>query len=345
MKKVLITGCAGFIGFHIAKKLLDKNVNVIGIDNLSRAGSDKNLLLLKNYNNFNFFCVDIRNFDEISNIFSKFSEFDLVIHQAAQVAVTTSISNPRLDFETNALGTFNLLEATRLFTPKSVFQFASTNKVYGIMEELSVIETDGRYIYEDLKNGVSENFKLDFHSPYGCSKGVADQYVRDYHRIYGLKTMVLRQSCIYGTRQFGVEDQGWVAWFTIASLLGKNLTIYGDGKQVRDILWVDDLVEAYIALFKNSEKASGQIFNLGGGSDFTLSLNELVESLSKHKVLTSRPDLSQWRPGDQKVYISDIKKITKLTGWKPKTNPEQGLKILIDWCKKNANLLGDVLNK
>ena len=344
MKKVLITGCAGFIGSHISEKLLKQSVEVIGIDNLSRAGADKNLSLLNSHENFNFFSSDIRNFDQISKIFKQHSGIDLIIHQAAQVAVTTSVTNPRLDFETNALGTFNLLEATRLYSPKSVFQFASTNKVYGTMEELEVIEINGKYNYKNLKNGVSEKFNLDFHSPYGCSKGVADQYVRDYHRIYGLKTMVLRQSCIYGTRQFGVEDQGWVAWFTIASILGKNTTIYGDGKQARDLLWIDDLVDAYLALYKKSDLASGQIFNLGGGPDNILSLNELVEYLTKYKVMKTKPKFSNWRPGDQKIFASNINKITNLTGWKPKTSTNQGIKLLIDWCKNNGNLLGDVLN-
>ena len=345
MKKVLITGCAGFIGFHISKKLLKQNINVVGIDNLSRAGSDLNLSLLKNYKNFNFFHVDIQNYDKLCKIFLEFTGFDLVIHQAAQVAVTKSISNPRLDFETNALGTFNLLEATRLFSPEAVFQFASTNKVYGTMEEVDVLEVNGRYNYKNLKNGVSEKFKLDFHSPYGCSKGVADQYVRDYFRIYGLKTMVLRQSCIYGTRQFGVEDQGWIAWFAIASILGKNITIYGDGKQVRDVLWIDDLVEAYISLYEKAENTAGQIFNLGGGFENILSINELVNYLTKYKVIKSKPKFSQWRPGDQKIYVSDIKKISDMTGWKPKITPEKGIKLLVDWCKKNGNLLGDIINK
>ncbi len=344
MKKVLITGCAGFIGSHIAEKLLSQSIDVIGIDNLSRAGSDKNLSILKTYDNFTFFKADIRNFEDISKIFTQTTNIDLVIHQAAQVAVTSSILNPRLDFEINALGTFNLLEATRLFSPNSVFQFASTNKVYGTMEELEVLESNARYKYKNIKNGISENFKLDFHSPYGCSKGVADQYVRDYHRIYGLKTMVLRQSCIYGTRQFGVEDQGWVAWFTIASILGKKLTIYGDGKQVRDLLWIDDLVDAYISLYEKADVAAGHIFNLGGGSENTLSLNELVNQLIEYDIMKSKPRLSQWRSGDQKVFVSDIKKISNLTGWKPKVSTEKGIKLLVQWCKKNGNLLGNVLN-
>lgn len=345
MKKVLVTGCAGFIGFHISEKLLKQSVEVIGIDNLSRSGSENNLSILDTYENFKFFKADIRNFEEISKIFQQYIGIDLIIHQAAQVAVTTSITDPRLDFDTNALGTFNLLEATRLFSPDSVFQFASTNKVYGTMEELEVIEVDGKYNYKKLKKGVNEEFNLDLHSPYGCSKGVADQYVRDYNRIYGLKTMVLRQSCIYGTRQFGVEDQGWVAWFAIASILGKKTTIYGDGKQARDLLWIDDLVDAYIALYEKSDLASGQIFNLGGGSENILSLNELVDYLSKDNLMKINPQFSSWRPGDQKIYVSDIKKINELTGWKPKTSTKEGIKLLIDWCKKNGNLLGDVLNK
>ena len=237
--KILITGCAGFIGCHLSKHYLNKGAQIVGIDNLSRRGSGTNLKWLQSQSNgnFKFYNQNVCSFPDILNIYREYAPFDMVIHEAAQVAVTTSTTDPRTDFEINALGTFNMLEATRMFSPEALFQYASTNKVYGKMNNVEVVRRNGRYEYKDLKEGVAEDFQLDFHSPYGCSKGSADQYVRDYHRIYGLKTTVLRQSCIYGTRQFGIEDQGWVAWFTIASILKKPITIYGDGRQVRDVLW------------------------------------------------------------------------------------------------------------
>jgi CDP-paratose 2-epimerase len=190
-----------------------------------------------------------------------------------------------------------------------------------------------------MKSGIPENRCLDFHSPYGCSKGAAEQYVHDYYRIYGLKTVVLRQSCIYGTRQFGVEDQGWISWFVIASLLKKPLTIYGDGKQVRDILWIDDLVDAYSKLFINSEKTAGNIFNVGGGPDNCISLHDLVKILKDEGILRETPRYDEWRPGDQKVYISDIKKIKKMVGWEPKVKPLEGIKKLIQWSIENKQIL------
>ena len=345
MEKVLITGCAGFIGFHLAQHFLESGASVIGVDNLSRKGCETNLeILLKNYEkNFVFHNEDIRNFSGIEAIFKKHAPFDLVIHEAGQVAVTTSIANPREDFEINALGTFNLLEATRLYSPDSFFEFASTNKVYGKMNDLSVVERNGRYEYEELPNGVSEEYSLDFHSPYGCSKGTADQYVRDYNRIFGLKTVVLRQSCIYGTRQFGVEDQGWVAWFTIASVLNKPITIYGDGKQGRDLLWIDDLVSAYVGLYKNADRVAGKIFNVGGGSENILSLLELVDLLKAAGVMHNDPVRSEWRHGDQKIFVCDITKISNDIQWKPTVSPRQGVAKLIEWTIANKELLSKML--
>jgi len=337
--KVLITGCAGFIGFHLAERFLKDGAIVIGIDNLSRAGTAVNLSTLSEHKNFSFFQEDVINFDAISDIFKNNSNLNLVIHEAAQVAVTSSVKDPRMDFETNALGTFNLLEATRLFSPSAVFQFASTNKVYGLMDDLNVIEREGRYEYGSLRQGVGEDYPLDFHSPYGCSKGVADQYVRDYHRIYGLKTIVLRQSCIYGTRQFGVEDQGWVAWFVIAAILGRPITIYGDGKQGRDLLWIDDLVEAYVKLYQQADSVAGQIFNVGGGPNNVLSLNHLVDALIDSGILKERPQNGPWRPGDQKIFVSNIEKMKKSVGWQPSVSPSEGVNRLILWCRNNVSLL------
>ncbi len=343
--KVLITGCAGFIGCHLAEYFLNVGKEVIGLDNLSRKGGDANLKWLQALQgNIKFCKVDIRDFKDISEVFMKHGPFELIFHMAAQVAVTTSITDPREDFEINALGTFNLIEATRLYSPDAFFEFASTNKVYGKMDDVGVIERNGRYEYDKLLNGVNENHNLDFHSPYGCSKGAADQYIRDYNRIYGLKTVVLRQSCIYGTRQFGIEDQGWVAWFIIASLLNKPLTIYGDGKQIRDILWIDDLVDVYVRLFENADKVAGKIFNIGGGAVNILSLLELLNILRSEGVLKREPLYADWRPGDQKVFVCNVEMVNELVGWKPTISPKAGVKKLIDWVVNNKMLLEKTLS-
>ena len=343
MTKVLITGCAGFIGSHLAEHFLKVGSNVIGIDNLLRKGTDSNLKFLFEKKNFEFHKEDIRDFEKIGGIFKKHGPFDLIIHEAAQVAVTTSIVNPREDFEINALGTFNLLEATRLYSPDAFFEFASTNKVYGKMDDIEIAQKDTRYEYANASFSISEEYPLDFYSPYGCSKGAADQYVRDYSRIYGSKTVVLRQSCIYGTRQFGIEDQGWVAWFIIASLLEKPITIYGDGKQIRDILWIEDLVDVYVRLFDHADQVAGEVFNIGGGPDNTLSLLELVDILKGKGVLKWEPVYSDWRAGDQKVFVCNVKNAYDAVGWKPTTTPKIGVKKLLDWSVDKKALLEEVL--
>jgi CDP-paratose 2-epimerase len=343
MTKVLVTGCAGFIGSHLAEYFLREGCDVIGVDDLSRKGAEKNLRLLQEYSNLEFFKCDIRDFEKMAEIFKNRGPFELILHEAGQVAVTTSVVNPREDFETNALGTLNMLEATRQYSPDAFFEFSSTNKVYGKMEDVRVVEKESRYEYADSSFGIAENYPLDFYSPYGCSKGSADQYVRDYSRIYGLKTVVLRQSCIYGTRQFGVEDQGWVAWFIIASLLEKPITIYGDGKQIRDVLWVDELIDAYVRLYHHAERVQGEIFNIGGGPENTLSLLELVEALKKEGVLKRAPGHAAWRPGDQKVYVSNVNKVRDAVGWNPVTGPEMGVRRLVEWAKENKQILGVAL--
>ena len=231
--KTIITGGAGFIGCNAASRYLRKGDNVVIVDNLSREGVHRNLDWLRGQGSFEFVQLDIRRGDELAKLFRKHRDADRVLHLAAQVAVTTSVTAPREDFEINALGTFNVLEAIREAGITAPILYSSTNKVYGEMTDVGVAEKNGRYGYQTLPTGVSEDRNLDFHSPYGCSKGSADQYVIDYHRIYGLRTIVFRQSCIYGYRQFGAEDQGWVAWFMIASQLGRPITVYGDGKQVR----------------------------------------------------------------------------------------------------------------
>jgi CDP-paratose 2-epimerase len=340
--KYLITGGCGFIGVNFAENLIKKGEEVVILDNLSRKGTTQNLnYLIKNYSSIKFVHADIRNDQEKLN--SIMNEVDFVFHLAGQVAVTTSVKNPREDFDINALGTFNILEAIRQSAKKPGLIYASTNKVYGGMTDIKIVKKENRYVYENLPNGIPENRLLDFHSPYGCSKGTADQYVRDYSRIFDLKTVVMRQSCIYGQRQFGIEDQGWVAWFTIASHLERPITIYGDGMQVRDVLYVDDLFDAWYSASKNIDNISGEIFNVGGGPAYTMSLLELLgilEEISQKKIPVSYSD---WRPGDQPVYISDISHIKNKLNWEPKVTPKDGVAKLFAWVKENESNIKEIL--
>ena len=336
--KTIITGGAGFIGCNAASRYMRRGDNVIVVDNLSREGVHRNLDWLRGQGSLDFVQLDIRDGDALARLFRKHNDADRVLHLAAQVAVTTSVTAPREDFEINALGTFNVLEAMRQSEMTAPILYSSTNKVYGEMTEIGVVEKNWRYEYKSLPGGVSENRNLDFHSPYGCSKGAADQYVIDYHRIYGLRTIVFRQSCIYGYRQFGAEDQGWVAWFMIASQLGRPITVYGDGKQVRDVLFVDDLLDAYDAAFAAGDNAVGKAYNIGGGVNNVLSLLELlayIEKQQKHKLPYS---FSSWRPGDQKVFVSDIRKARSELGWTPKTDCTRGLELLYGWISENRGL-------
>ncbi len=335
----LITGGAGFIGCNYAARCLQRGERIRIFDNLSRAGAKRNLEWLEQLygkGSFDLVIGDVRNAEEIQKATRDASR---VLHLAAQVAVTTSVTDPRNDFDINALGTFNTLEAARLSGNKPGFVFASTNKVYGGMENVRVVEKETRYDYADLPEGASEEQLLDFHSPYGCSKGCGDQYVRDYFRIYQLPTVVFRQSCIYGLRQFGVEDQGWVAWFMIAAVTGRPISIYGDGKQVRDILFVDDLLDAYDSAFTRMPQVSGQVFNIGGGRANTISVwvefKPMLEKLLGHEIATTQSD---WRPGDQPVFISDIRKAREHLQWFPKTSAEEGITHLFKWVKENKDL-------
>ncbi len=336
LMKILITGGAGFIGCNWAARLMREGHDVTVFDNLSRKGTPANLEWLRSQGELNFIRGDVR---DAAALTEAAKGHHAIYHLAAQVAVTTSVLNPREDFEINALGTFNMLEAARAAGTQPMVVYASTNKVYGGMEEVRVSEEPLRYRYTDLPLGLPETQPLDFHSPYGNSKGSGDQYVRDYARIYGLPTVVFRQSCIYGARQMGVEDQGWLAHFVIATVKGRPINIYGDGKQVRDILWVDDLLNAYAVALKHPEKIAGKIYNIGGGPEFTLSVwteaRPLLESLAGRKIKVRYGD---WRPGDQKVYISDIRKAEAELGWKPKVSPREGLKRLWEWVNANAEL-------
>jgi len=266
--------------------------------------------------------------------------FHAILHFAGQVAVTTSVVKPFEDFEINAFGTLNLLEAVRLTNRDSIFLFSSTNKVYGALEHIPLVKGSMGYSFKLLKNGISEEQPLDFHSPYGCSKGCADQYVRDYARIYGLRTVIFRQSCVYGPRQFGVEDQGWVAWFMIAREIGKPITIYGDGRQVRDILHIDDLSRCVFQVFKKIDKVNGEIFNIGGGSENSLSVLDLVSRLKREDGSSKwKVAYSDWRSGDQRIYISNIERAKRLLGWKPLISVQKGLGQLRRWVQENRGVL------
>jgi len=337
--KFLIIGGAGFIGANMADYLLAHNASVIIFDNLSRRGTMENLRWLQKKHqskNLEIIVGDIR-LDK-QKLLAAVAKADAIYHFAAQVAVTFSVTDPYEDFTINALGTFNVLEAIRQSDNNPILIFASTNKVYGGMEDIEIVERNNRHEYKDLPLGIPENRLLDFHSPYGCSKGAADQYVRDYSRIYGLRTVVFRQSCIYGKRQFGIEDQGWVAWFTIASALGRPITIYGDGKQIRDVLYIDDLVAAFLQATKMIDKTSGKIFNIGGGPQNTMSLLELIDYLKTLLNKEIHYSFADWRPGDQPVYVSDIQKARKEFGWEPTISVKQGVAELASWVNRNKNL-------
>ena len=229
-----------------------------------------------------------------------------------------------------------MLECVRKYCPNCILLYSSTNKVYGEFK-FEVKEEEFRYIYSNII-GINEEQNLDFHSPYGCSKGSADQYIRDYHRIYGLKTVVLRQSCIYGQNQFGIEDQGWVAWFSIAGFFDKKFTIYGNGKQVRDVLYIQDLTELYLSVINNIDICKGKVYNIGGGPNNTMSLLELIKLIENKLDKKLNYDFSDWRPGDQKIYISDINKIKSDINWEPKINIENGIESMINWISNNKEI-------
>lgn len=335
--RLLITGGAGFIGSNLASYFLKKGYEVTIFDNFARFGTRENALWLKSlYPSLKMVKGDIRKRREIKKaVVGK----DIVFHLAAQVAVTTSIIDPITDFDINALGTFNVLDTIREVGHKPIVIFSSTNKVYGGMENIKIVKRKKRYIYKDLPYGISEKENLDFHSPYGCSKGAADQYTRDYERIYGIPTVILRQSCIYGPRQFGIEDQGWIAWFIIATTYGEPITIYGDGMQVRDVLYIDDLVKLFEIAIKKIKVSRGKIYNIGGGAKNTLSVwsefGPILEKLFGKKI---KVFFAPWRPGDQKVYVSDIRLAKKELGWEPKVGVKEGVERLYHWVLENKDL-------
>jgi CDP-paratose 2-epimerase len=339
--KWVITGGAGFIGCHAAARLKRRGHHPVIVDNLSRRGADMNLAWLRDLGVTDFVKADVRDAGAMRALMARHADADAVLHLAGQVAVTTSVADPRHDFEVNALGTLNVLEAVRHAAKgKPAVLYSSTNKVYGNLEHVRVVERDGRYAYEDRPDGVGESEPLDFHSPYGCSKGCGDQYVRDYARIYGLKTISFRQSCIYGTRQFGIEDQGWVAWFCVAVTTGRPFTIFGDGRQIRDALWVGDLIDLYERAAERADALKGEVFNIGGGPANTMSLLELVARLEDRFDRRLDPAFADWRPGDQRVFVADVRKAERLLGWRPRVPVDDGVDRLITWVKENRALFG-----
>ena len=336
---ILVTGGAGFVGCHLVHDLLGDNRKVTVLDSLSRRGSERNLEWLQRQHpdrDLRFVKGDVRDPQAVK---SAAEDVDAIYHLAGQVAVTSSVQDPRLDFEINALGTLNVLEAARQSPCQPVVMFTSTNKVYGGMEDVALVEKDTSYEYRDLPDGIPESRPLDFHSPYGCSKGAADQYVRDYARIYGLRTVVFRMSCIYGPRQFGNEDQGWLAHFIISAGTGAPITIYGDGKQVRDVLFVEDLVRALRGAVDKISVTAGKVYNIGGGPANTLSVwkefGQLLAELNGEAVRVSYRD---WRPGDQPCYVSDIRNVGRDLGWTPEVDKRAGIRRLWEWVSSNKEV-------
>jgi CDP-paratose 2-epimerase len=339
-RPVLITGGAGFIGTNLAHRLLSAGQPVLLFDNLSRSGVEQNLHWLRQTHGdlVQIEVADVRNPHALARAVTRASQ---VFHFAAQVAVTTSLTGPIHDFEVNARGTVNLLEALRALKDPLPLVFTSTNKVYGALEDVRLIEKAGRYEPKDVRiraHGIDESYPLEFHSPYGCSKGTAGQYVIDYAHTFSIPAMVFRMSCIYGPHQFGNEDQGWVAHFLIRAIEGKPLTVYGDGKQVRDVLVVDDLVDAFLLAQANMEDLSGQTFNIGGGPDNTTSLLELIDRISE--LHGDRPVVrfAKRRPADQRYYVSDIRKFKACTGWAPRLGVPEGVERLYHWLLESRGI-------
>lgn len=338
--KYLITGGCGFLGSNMAEYYINKGDQVIVFDNLYRHGSEKNLEWLNSLEgNFDFIKGDIRNIYEIEKVIQQ-ERPDVIFHFAGQVAMTTSIENPYMDFEINVKGSINVLDSVRKYSPESIVCFSSTNKVYGDLEYISYEETESRYIATDYQKGFDEDVSLEFHSPYGCSKGAADQYMLDYSRIYGVKTIVFRHSSIFGGRQFATKDQGWVGWFCQKAYEIKNnvsnqpFTISGNGKQVRDILFASDLIECYEKAIEKIETTRGQAYNIGGGAQNSYSLLELFAELEDYLDITMNFTILPWRESDQKVFIANISKAKHDFQWEPKVNKFEGVREMYNWIKK-----------
>ncbi|HZU88443.1 MAG TPA: NAD-dependent epimerase/dehydratase family protein [Stellaceae bacterium] len=332
-RPVLITGGAGFVGANLADRLLAMGRPVRLYDTLARPGSERNLRALRAKYGFRvaFEPGDVRSAAQLCRAVA---DVGTVFHLAAQVAVTTSLAEPRADFDVNAAGTLNLLEALRRCGREVRLVFTSTNKVYGALDDLALVALPKRYRPERDLAGIDETRPLNFHSPYGCSKGAADQYVLDYARSYGLAALVFRMSCIYGPYQHGTEDQGWVAHFLIRALEEQPITIYGDGRQVRDLLYIDDLVAAFLLAERALPDLAGEAFNIGGGPANTTSLVELIETIARRRGGEPPLAFADWRPGDQRWYVSDIGKFARATGWRPRVGVEEGIARLHAWLER-----------
>ncbi len=339
IRSVLIFGGAGFIGSNWAHRLLkttDAKVHIF--DNLSRWGAHHNLKWLQKAasgpDRLQVTIADVRDAEAVERAVQRATE---IYHFAAQVAVTSSVNDPRFDLEVNIGGTFNILEAARKSGRRPFLLFTSTNKVYGALQDRPVIRAATRYSCSEA-DCISELQPLDFHSPYGCSKGAADQYVRDYARIYELPTVVFRMSCIAGTRQFGNEDQGWVAHFLYSALGEEPITIYGDGRQVRDVLAVEDLMSAFEAVRDRLSRTAGQVYNVGGGFKNSISLLELIAELRRFTGRRLAYSMQPVRPGDQALYVTDYAKLQRHTGWEPRMRVQQILESMYAWWKENREI-------
>lgn len=341
--KLLITGGCGFLGSNLASDALVRGDELVVFDNLFRNGSRENLPWLQAQGKFTFEDGDIRNQNDITRVIQSFKP-DAIFHLAGQVALTTSIANPRMDFEINLMGTYNLLEAVRLHAPDAMVVYSSTNKVYGDLEQYTYSETDTRYQCIENPKGFDEHTQLNFHSPYGCSKGAADQYMLDYARIFGVKTVVFRHSSMYGGRQFASYDQGWIGWFCQKAVesskrqLKEPFTISGTGKQVRDVLHADDMKRLYLAALTNIDQAKGQAFNIGGGFENSLSLLELFTLLEK--IVNTKLNYTKLpvRESDQRVFVADLAKAKQLVNWQPMISAQEGVARMVDWVGQNRNL-------
>lgn len=337
--KYLITGGCGFLGSNIASEVLKQGHELVVFDSLYRFGSYQNLEWLKTQGEFEFIHGDIRNTNDVERTIKQHKP-DVIYHLAGQVAMTTSIADPRMDFEVNVGGSFNLLNAVRLYSPESTIIYSSTNKVYGDLEQFEYRETDTRYECIDKPNGFDERVNLDFHSPYGTSKGSADQYMLDFARIYGLKTAVFRHSSMFGGRQFATFDQGWLGWFTQKAIEIKNgtakeaFTISGNGKQVRDLLYASDCVALYLKAVDNIETIKGQAFNIGGGVENSSSLLELFQFLEQELDIKMTYQQLPPRESDQRVFVADITKAERLIGWRPKVSKAEGVRKMIEWVSQ-----------
>jgi len=334
--KYLITGGLGFLGSNLSNEVIRRNEDLFILDNFFRKGCNQNLNWLRKKGSFEFIYGDIRNNNDVEQIIREINP-DVIFHVAGQVAMTTSLKDPRLDFEVNTLGTINILESVRKFSSNSSIIYTSSNKVYGDLEYLEYIEKDTRYISKKYPRGFNESLSLNFQSPYGCSKGAADQYILDYAKMFDLNTVVFRHSTIYGSRQFSTFDQGWIGWFCQKAFEIKNgilkdkLTISGNGKQVRDILYIDDVVNLYFMAAKKINTLKGKVFNIGGGIDNSISILELFDMLEKKLNIQLKYEKLRPREGDQKFFVTNIDKAKNLIKWRPEVSIDEGIDKMIEW--------------